>query len=84
MLFRSHNDSEKFIAAFSEENNELSSLYNKRKNVVIIIGPEGDFDKTEINLALANGFTRVNLGKSRLRTETAGIVACHTISLINL
>lgn len=76
-------NSEKFIAAFSEENQELRDMYQKSENATILIGPEGDFDKEEIGLALSKGFTRVNLGKSRLRTETAGIVACHTISLIN-
>lgn len=53
------------------------------RNVLILIGPEGDFDPTEIKLALENGFIPVSLGDSRLRTETAGIVACHTAYLVN-
>ncbi len=77
-------DSNNYIAAFSEDNQELRDMYQKSKNATILIGPEGDFDEEEIGLALSKGFTRVNLGKSRLRTETAGIAACHTISLINL
>ena len=77
------NDSDMFIAAFHEENQELSSIYQRGEDATILIGPEGDFDKTEMDLALSLGVARVNLGKSRLRTETAGIVACHTISLIN-
>ena len=52
------------------------------KNVVILVGPEGDFTTEEINLAKQNKFTPVSLGESRLRTETAGIVACHTVNLI--
>jgi 16S rRNA (uracil1498-N3)-methyltransferase len=52
-------------------------------NVLILIGPEGDFDSSEIDLAIENGFIPVSLGESRLRTETAGIVACHTAILIN-
>jgi 16S rRNA (uracil1498-N3)-methyltransferase len=42
---------------------------------VILIGPEGDFTKTEIDFALENNFLPVALGHTRLRTETAGIVA---------
>ena len=42
----------------------------------ILIGPEGDFSPTEINLAREHGFRPVSLGPSRLRTETAGVVAC--------
>ena len=53
------------------------------KNVLVLIGPEGDFDSVEIKLALEQGFKPVSLGESRLRTETAGIVACHTVCLVN-
>jgi len=84
ILKMKNNDANKFIATFNRENEELCNLYKKRKSSVILIGPEGDFEKTEIDLALQNGFTGVNLGNSRLRTETAGLVACHTISMINL
>ena len=48
---------------------------------LILIGPEGDFSKKEIELAIKNGFESISLGNSRLRTETAGIVACTTINL---
>ena len=50
---------------------------------MILIGPEGDFSDTEVREAMACGFVPVSLGKSRLRTETAAIAACHIISLIN-
>ena len=53
------------------------------KDLLILIGPEGDFDPSEIQLALQNGFVPVTLGNSRLRTETAGLVACHTACLVN-
>lgn len=53
------------------------------KNTVVLIGPEGDFSKDEINLAENHGFEPVSLGKSRLRTETAGLVACATVASIN-
>ena len=44
--------------------------------IAILIGPEGDFSEQEVELAIANGFIPVHLGKSRLRTETAAVVAC--------
>ena len=53
------------------------------KKVCILIGPEGDFTNEEITLAKVNGFKPVSLGQTRLRTETAGIIACHTIKLIS-
>ncbi len=62
---------------------ELLKTYQAGNNAVILIGPEGDFSKTEIELAAKSGFVPVSLGTSRLRTETAGIVACHTIELLN-
>ena len=51
--------------------------------VNIIIGPEGDFSKEEIEFARENGWEQISLGESRLRTETAAIVACHTVALKN-
>ena len=57
----------------------LQSIINK--NSLILIGPEGDFSDKEIDYALSNNFKPVSLGNSRLRTETAGIIACHTIAL---
>ena len=47
------------------------------------IGPEGDFSPEEVDMAINQGYVPISLGKSRLRTETAGIVACHTINLVN-
>jgi len=49
----------------------------------VMIGPEGDFSQEEVALAVEHGFEAVELGKERLRTETAGIVACHTVNLMN-
>jgi 16S rRNA (uracil1498-N3)-methyltransferase len=45
-------------------------------NCPILIGPEGDFSTDEIQLALTSGYTPITLGENRLRTETAGLVAC--------
>lgn len=53
------------------------------KNVLLLIGPEGDFSPEEIALALSRGFRPVSLGSSRLRTETAAIAGAHTVALIN-
>jgi len=61
----------------------LKNAVHKNNNSIILIGPEGDFNTDEIRKAKLKGFTEISLGNNRLRTETAGIVACHTISLIN-
>jgi 16S rRNA (uracil1498-N3)-methyltransferase len=71
----------KFIAHCEDEPKEnLSKVIND--NNLIMIGPEGDFSQEEIQLALTKDFKAVSLSGSRLRTETAGIVACHTVNLI--
>ncbi len=62
---------------------ELPDLYQKGSDVLVLIGPEGDFSKAEVDLALQSGFIPVSLGDSRLRTETAGIVCCDTIEILN-
>ena len=54
-----------------------------KKSITILIGPEGDFSPNEIKLALKHQYIPVSLGASRLRTETAGIVAGYTIQLCN-
>lgn len=74
---------EKFIASYHENNSSLKALYTKGKDVLLLIGPEGDFSTKEIDSAKECNFTAVNLGDSRLRIETAAVVACHTINLIN-
>jgi 16S rRNA (uracil1498-N3)-methyltransferase len=61
----------------------LKSHYQPGKDATILIGPEGDFSKNEIDLALSNDFIPISLGENRLRTETAAIVACHTVVLLN-
>lgn len=58
------------------------SIINQKK-ILILIGPEGDFSEQEVSLALENGFVEIGLGSSRLRTETAGIAACHTVHIIH-
>ena len=72
----------KYIAQ-GAENTALKDNYTAKKDVLLLIGPEGDFSKEELSMAFDNGFLGIHLGKSRLRTETAGIVACHTLNLLN-
>lgn len=77
-------DGRKFIAHCYEGNKPLlNKAYNKNENVLILIGPEGDFSEQEVNMAIENGFEPISLGDSRLRTETAALVACHTIHVLN-
>lgn len=77
-------DGQKFIAHCEEQHRELlKDVVVPGKNYLILIGPEGDFSPEEIELAVENGFQPVSLGESRLRTETAALVACHTFNLLN-
>ena len=81
---KSNLDGQKFIAHCEEtDKKSFKNEVNKDEKVTILIGPEGDFSTKEINLAIENGFIPVTLGNTRLRTETAALVACHTIALIN-
>ena len=74
----------KFIAhCYEGEKQLLKDTYTKGSDVLVLIGPEGDFSTEEVQKAIQAGFLAVSLGNSRLRTETAGVVACHTINLIN-
>ncbi len=75
----------KFIAHCEDENNKpqlASQPLNDSTSKLILIGPEGDFTKEEIDLALKNDFIPVALGNTRLRTETAGIAAATLLRLI--
>lgn len=75
---------QKFIAWIDDDvKDQLCDLYKKGENAIVLIGPEGDFSKEEVELAKENGYIPVSLGEARLRTETAAVVACHTIQLIN-
>lgn len=62
---------------------KISEVYLRGEDAVIMIGPEGDFSKEEIKATMSNFFTHIHLGNSRLRTETAGVAACHSIYFIN-
>ena len=61
----------------------ISEVCPKNESSVILIGPEGDFTAEEISQASGNGYIPIHLGSSRLRTETAGVAACHSVYFIN-
>ncbi|SFF19122.1 16S rRNA (uracil(1498)-N(3))-methyltransferase [Flavobacterium xueshanense] len=78
------NEGVKLIAHCEEMDKiTLKSILKPNEDITILIGPEGDFSEKEIALALENNFTAVSLGNTRLRTETAAIVACHSVVFVN-
>lgn len=75
---------QKFIAHCEEtDKKSLKKELKIGEDITILIGPEGDFSEKEIHLALENQFIPVTLGNTRLRTETAAVVACHSAVFIN-
>ena len=66
-----------------QEKTPLKEYISKNENVTLLIGPEGDFSVSEIQKALEKNYQPITLGESRLRTETAGIVAAQSISFVN-
>ncbi len=78
------NEGLKCIAHCEETHKKsLKSILLPNKKVTILIGPEGDFSSEEIELAKQAGYIPVTLGESRLRTETAAVVACHSVAFTN-
>ncbi len=83
-LIRQPFEGRKFIAYIDKAVTlELSKAYHRGSNALILIGPEGGFSPAEVEAAKTSGFVPIKLGPSRLRTETAAIVSCHTINLLN-
>ena len=75
---------QKFIAhCYDSPKTSLAQVCEKNTDTLILIGPEGDFSEEEVAMAIEQGFVPISLGESRLRTETAALVACHTVQLIN-
>lgn len=66
-------DAKSASSSASADGNDASSS----ADITVLVGPEGDFSIDEVRLALENGYESVSLGTSRLRTETAGLVAVH-------
>ena len=73
------------LIAHCEETDKktLKSVLQSNTDVTILIGPEGDFSEKEIALALEQNYIPVSLGNTRLRTETAAVVACHSVVFFN-
>ena len=77
-------EEQKFIAhCYKDDKRVLKDEIERGRDVLVLIGPEGDFSEQEVADALRLGFVPVSLGNSRLRTETAAVVACHTAILVN-
>lgn len=73
-----------FIAHCHDSNKEnIKKIEFKNKSTLILIGPEGDFSKEEIELALKNNFRAISISSNRLRTETAGLFVCQAISILS-
>jgi len=73
-----------FIAHCEDTNKQsLKSQLKPNTDITILIGPEGDFSVKEIAMALERQFIPVTLGETRLRTETASVVACHSVAFVN-
>jgi 16S rRNA (uracil1498-N3)-methyltransferase len=72
--------SQKMIAHLDDQATEITKT-DLNAELLILIGPEGDFSKEELKLAKENNFKTVTLGENRLRNETAGVVA---VSILNL
>lgn len=73
---------DKFIAhCYAGEKPLLKDVLSNEKDTLVLVGPEGDFSPEEVELALSCGFRPVSLGMSRLRTETAALVAAHLMNL---
>lgn len=76
---------QKFIAhCYDGAKKQLKSAYKKGGEVLILIGPEGDFTIEEVTAAESKGFVSLSLGDARLRTETAALVACHSIQFLEM
>jgi len=83
-LLKSNLGDQKFIAhCLPEEKPYINQITTQHQSYIILIGPEGDFTPSEIDLALQNGYKGVTLGNTRLRTETAALTACFEVNYIN-
>lgn len=83
-FIKSKNEGIQLIAHCEETDKKtLKSVLKTNENVTMLIGPEGDFSEKEIALAVENNYIPVSLGNTRLRTETAAIVACHSVVFVN-
>ncbi len=84
-FIKNNSKSGTLLIAHCEETDKksLKSVLKKGDEITLLIGPEGDFSDNEIKLAIENGYIPVTLGDTRLRTETAAIVGCHSVAFVN-
>ncbi len=83
-LLKSNQVDQKFIAhCLPGEKPYINQITTQHQSYIVLIGPEGDFTPSEIDLALQNGYKGVTLGNTRLRTETAALTACFEVNYIN-
>ena len=83
-LIKICNNDEKYIGNLNEgKKNHLIQSARPNKDYCMLIGPEGDFSSSELSESQEFGFKPVSLGNNRLRTETAGLAACHILNLVN-
>ncbi|NPD46715.1 MULTISPECIES: 16S rRNA (uracil(1498)-N(3))-methyltransferase [unclassified Lentimicrobium] len=77
-------DGKKLIAwCEADKSDRIDRFVEAGEKALILIGPEGGFSPEEVNEAKDKGFEPVSISSSRLRTETAAVVACHSIAFIN-
>ena len=74
-------ENKKFIAFCEEKTMHLKDAFQPNQSILILIGPEGDFSSDEVLIAKNAGYETISLGESRLRTETAGIMASAIFNL---
>lgn len=73
----------KYIAVVEPDLPYFSKIIKSDSSVITLIGPEGDFTQDEADQAQKHQFIKISLGKSTLRTETAGLMAGHFINIVN-
>lgn len=85
-FFEQNEAEERYIAyvAQGQGHEHLVQKVSGAKSVAVLIGPEGDFSPAEIQRAFDSGFKPVSLGNTRLRTETAAVIACHSVHLARI
>jgi 16S rRNA (uracil1498-N3)-methyltransferase len=81
---KQENTTQKFIAHCEQDDKKhLKELLKIGEKTLILIGPEGDFTNSEIEMAIENNFQPISLGEKRLRTETAGVMSCAIFEILN-
>jgi 16S rRNA (uracil1498-N3)-methyltransferase len=85
-FFEQNEAEERYIAyvAQGQGHEHLVQKVSGAESVAVLIGPEGDFSPAEIQQAFDSGFQPVSLGNTRLRTETAAVIACHSVQLARI